>query len=457
MNRRTFLTHTAALAAGTRLLRADSGAEAQTPESILSRIQAPVFPKRDFDITKYGAEAGGVKDCTEAIRKAIAACTKAGGGRVVVPAGVFLTGPIHLDNNVNLFVSEGATLRFSNNPEHYLPVVFTRFEGTECMNYSPLIYAFEKTNIGITGTGTLDGGADAQHWWPWKGGVHKDGGPSQTPDTKALVASGEANVPVKERIYGAGHYLRPNFLQPNRCTNVIFDGLKIRNSPMWEVNPVMCKNVIVRNLDIDTHGPNNDGVDPESCTDVLIENCTFSTGDDCIAIKSGRNADGRRVNAPCANLVIRNCNMKDGHGGVSIGSEVSGGIRNVFVENCQMSSPNLQRALRIKTNSHRGGAIENISFRKVTVGQVAEAVIEVDFYYEEGEGGPFQPVVNNVVVADVTCRKSKYGVFFRGYKTAPIRGVTMSDCTFTNAAKDNLFQNVEEVKLTNVLVNGKKL
>jgi polygalacturonase len=188
---------------------------------------------------------------------------------------------------------------------------------------------------------------------------------------------------------------------------------------------------------------------------MLIENCTFSTGDDCIAIKSGRNVDGRRVNVPTANLIIRNCDMKDGHGGVSIGSEASGGVRNVFVENCRMSSPNLERALRIKTNSYRGGAIENIFFRNVTIGQVAESVIEIDFFYEEGQGGPFKPVVSNVVVSDVTCGKSKYGIYLRGYKDAPIRGLTMSNCKFDNAEKANFLENVESVKMTNVTVNGK--
>ena len=335
-------------------------------------------------------------------------------------------------------------------------MVYTRWEGTECMNYSPLIYAFGKTNIAVTGAGTLDGGSDEAHWWNWKGGARRTG-PNQNEDRNALVASADRNVPVAERVYGAGHYLRPNFIQPYRCTNVLLEGFTVKNSPMWELNPVLCTNVTVRGVSIDTHGPNNDGCDPESCTDVLIENCTFNTGDDCIAIKSGRNADGRRVNVPCSNLIIRNCDMKDGHGGVSIGSEVSGGIRNVFVENCRMSSPSLQRALRIKTNSHRGGAIENIYFRNVTVGQVAEAVIEVDFFYEEGEGGPFKPVVNNVVVSDVTSTKSKYGLYLRGYKSAPIRGLTVSKCTFENAAKDNLIENVESVKMSGVTVNGKTL
>jgi polygalacturonase len=453
MNRRTFLAASTAAALA-------AAAETDEQAAILSRIKAPVFPNRDFDITRYGAAGDGQKDCTDAISKAIAACAAAGGGRVVVPSGIFFTGAIHLESNVNLHVSEGATLRFSRDPRHYMPVVYTRWEGTECMNFSPFIYAFEKTTVGVSGAGTLDGQADCEHWWPWKARTNcgwKKGDPSQEPDRNALMAAGDKNVQVKDRVFGEGHYLRPYFVQPYRCSNVLIEDVRIVNSPMWEINPVMCRNVTVRNVRIETHGPNNDGVDPESCKDMLIENCTFSTGDDCIAIKSGRNADGRRINLPTDGLIIRNCNMKDGHGGVSIGSESSGGVRNVFVENCEMSSPDLERALRIKTNSYRGGAIENIYFRNVNVGQVAESVIEVDFFYEEGEGGPFKPMVNNVVVANVTCGKSKYGVYLRGYKDAPIRGLTMTNCTFDNAAKANFLENVESVKMTDVTVNGKAI
>jgi polygalacturonase len=429
---------------------------AATKAAILKRIQAPKFPRRDFDITSFGAHSGGKELATDAIRQAIVACNKAGGGRVVVPIGTFLTGPVHLLSNVNLYLSEGATLLFSQDPSDYMPVVFTRWEGTECMNYSPLIYAFGATNIAVTGTGTLDGNADADHWWPWKGSRAAAGNTkNQNADRLALLAAGDKDVPVEQRIFGLGHYLRPNFIQPYRCTNVLLEGFKIRRSPMWELNPVLCRNVIMRDIDIDTHGPNNDGCDPECCTDVLVEGCTFNTGDDCMAIKSGRNQDGRRVNRACENLIIRNCTMKDGHGGVSIGSEVSGGIRNVFVENCNMSSPHLDRALRIKTNSYRGGAIENIYFTNVTVGQVATGVIDIDFNYEEGDGGPFPPVVNNIVVSDVTCQKSRHGLYLRGFKTAPIRGLTVTNCDFANAEKGNLLENVESVKLTNVRVNGK--
>jgi polygalacturonase len=418
-------------------------------DAIASGITGPRFPDREFDITKYGAVGDGVTSCTQAIHKAMAACSAAGGGRVVVPAGRFLTGALHLESNVNLYVSKGATLSFSRDRKDYLPLVFTRFEGTECMNYSPFIYAFEKTNVGVSGPGTLDGQASEEYWWPMANKT------KSAADRQAIVAMGDSNVPVEKRNFGEGHLLRPNFVQPYRCTNVLLEDFSIINSPMWELNPVLCKNVVVRNVSIDSHGPNNDGCDPESCDGVLIEGCTFSTGDDCIAVKSGRNTDGRRVNVPCQNVVIRNCKMKDGHGGVSIGSEVSGGIRGIYTDNCQMSSPHLQRALRIKTNSYRGGTIENIVFRNVTVGQVAEAVIEVDFFYEEGEGGPLPPVVRGINVANVTCQKSKYAIFLRGFSNDPISGVSIANCTFNNAAEGVLFQNVKAVDIKDVLVNGK--
>ena len=181
----------------------------------------------------------------------------------------------------------------------------------------------------------------------------------------------EKGVAVSERIFGEGHYLRPQFIQPYRCQNVLIDGVSIVNSPMWEIHPVLCTNVTVRNVKISSHGPNNDGCDPESCTDVLIENCIFDTGDDCIAIKSGRNADGRRLNAPTKNVIVRGCQMKDGHGGITIGSEISGGVSWVFGENCKMDSPNLDHALRVKNNAMRGGLLENFHFRNLEVGQVA--------------------------------------------------------------------------------------
>src|SRR4030095_642244 len=203
---------------------------------ILMRIKPPVFPKRDFVITKFGAKPNGTTDSTAAFREAISACNKAGGGRVVVPAGTFLTGAIHLKSNVNLHVSPGATIKFSRDPNHYLPVVFTRWEGVELMNYSSFIYAFEQKNIAVTGTGTLDGQSDKESWWNWNGSPRteygwKPGMPNQRNARKALMEMSEKGVPVAERMFGAGHYLRPNFIQPYRCQNVLLEGVTIRNSP----------------------------------------------------------------------------------------------------------------------------------------------------------------------------------------------------------------------------------
>jgi polygalacturonase len=460
MTRRTFAGAAwgAYVAAGAAKLAADPADWREQAAAILARLKPPAFPNREFEISKYGAKSGGEAYVTEAIRKAIDACSAAGGGRVVIPRGMFLTGAIHLKSNVNLHVAEGATLRFSRDPKHY-PLVWTRWEGTECMNYSPLIYAFEQTNLAITGTGTLDGQADREHWWDWKatGNWVVKGSPNQAADRAALVAMGDKDTPVRERIFGEGHYLRPQFLQPYRSQNVLIEGVTIRNSPMWEINPVLCRNVTVRNVSIVSHGPNNDGCDPESCQDVLVTGCTFDTGDDCIAIKAGRNRDGRRVNTPCENLIIEHCTMKDGHGGVSIGSEVSGGVRNVFVRDCRMSSPNLDRALRIKTNSYRGGVIENISFHDVTVGEVSHDVIQIDYFYEEGPGGPFHPMVRNVDIGGVTSEKADYALNLRGYATDPISNVSVEHCRFKNAAKSNLLEHVEGLRVDDVEVNGKPM
>jgi polygalacturonase len=237
---------------------------------ILARIKAPVFPDREFPITRFGAEAGGVADASEAIRKAITACADAGGGRVVVPAGIFLTGPIHLKSGVNLHLDGGATLLFTTNTQAYLPAVFTRFEGMELYSYSPLIYAFEQENIAVTGEGVLDGQAADSNWWAMKGGSRATDQAARTSQTAArrrLVDMVARGVPVPERRFGDGSYLRPAFIQPYRCKNVLIEGVRIRRSPMWEINPVLCTNVTVRGVNIVTHGPNNDSRILPRCVD----------------------------------------------------------------------------------------------------------------------------------------------------------------------------------------------
>jgi len=436
-------------------------------DAIVRRIQPPAIPKRDFDILSFGAKGDGVTDCSAAITAAIAAASKAGGGRVVFPAGRFLTGAIHLKSHVGIHLDKATTLAFSRDPKHY-PVVFSRWEGVELMNYSAFIYAYEQTDIAITGAGTLDGQADEKNWWPWKGTSLGLNGPNAAPPTTTVAPSpvnqnaararlidmGARGVPVAERVFGEGSYLRPNFIQPYKCQRVLIEGVTIINSPMWEIHPVLSRDVVVRGVTINTHGPNNDGCDPESCDGVLIEKCTFDTGDDCIAIKSGRNNDGRRVNVPSQNIVIRDCDMKDGHGGVVIGSEISGGARNIYAERCRMDSPRLDRALRLKTNSVRGGFIEHVVMRDVTVGQVAEAVVTIDFTYEEGNAGSFPPNVHDIRVERVTSQKSKYGMLLRGYANAPISDVRITDCAWAGVASGDLIEHVKDVVLTNVRFNG---
>jgi polygalacturonase len=266
-----------------------------------------------------------------------------------------------------------------------------------------------------------------------------------------LFAQAEAGVPVAERVYGAGHYLRPSFVETYRCENVLIEGITIRNAPMWLIHPVLSNNVIVSGVRAVSAGPNNDGCNPESSTDVLIENSLFDTGDDCIAIKSGRNADGRRLAAPSERIVVRGCRMRAGHGGVTIGSEVSGSVRDVFVEHTEMSSPDLDRGIRFKTNAVRGGVIENVFVRDVEIGETG-AAIDIDMQYEEGAAGPFVPVVRNILVERLTVRQARYAFFIRGLPGAPVRGLVVRDSSFDAVTRGSVLDHVEDLLLHNVVI-----
>jgi len=425
----------------------------QVVPTILERIQAPEFPDRDFNVTDFGATADGRTDCTEAIRRAIAACHKAGGGRVIVADGTFITAAVHLKSGVNLHVATGATLKFIPDPAKYLPVVLTRFEGVECLNYSPLIYAYEQQNIAVTGGGTLDGSASWETWWNMVVKAQQTNSPQSG---RLLLSFGEQGTPVTERVFGEGHLLRPNFIQPFRCLNILIEGVTITNAPMWNINPVLSTNITVRGVTVTSHGPNNDGCNPDSSRDVLIENCLFDTGDDCIAIKSGKNADGRRVNVPSENIIIRNCVMKDGHGGVVLGSETSGGVRNVFAEDCVMDSPNLDRALRLKTNAERGGAIENIFFRNVKVGRVAHSLLTIDLVYSRIYDGPFPPTVRNIEMRNVTAASSPRALWVVGTTNSIIEGVRVIDCVFNGVEGPDVLTYSGSIQLENVTVTPAK-
>lgn len=404
-------------------------------------IHPPVFADRTYSITAYGADSHATAAANQtAINRAITACAQAGGGKVIVPPGLWNTGAITLKSHVNLVVSKGATLLFAFDTKLY-PLVLTRWEGQDCMNYSPMIYAYGAKDIAITGGGIIDGGGSNDTWWQWCGAVRfgwREGTPCQRNGGRPLLQQwNEDGVAAARRRLGDGYYMRPQLINLNRCDGILIDGVTLLRAPFWVIHPLLSRNITIRNVHVENNGPNGDGCDPESCDGVLIEDCFFSTGDDCIAIKSGRNADGRRWKTPCQNIIIRRCTMTDGHGGVVVGSEVSGGCNNVFVEDCSMDSPNLERVLRLKTNTCRGGIIENIFMRNVEVGQCREAVLKINMDYDHNENSRrgYNPVVRNVFMDNVNCRKSNYGVMIIALDTVTnVCGIHVSNCHFDNVA-----------------------
>jgi len=462
-SRRTLLTTGAltvagALTAGTPAFAAERGdcergAWAQVPR-ILARVRPPRFPRRSFPITRYGAVGDGLTDNTEAFAKAIAACHCAGGGRVLVPAGAFLTGAIHLRSNVELHVSDGATIRFSPDPAKYLPVVLTRWEGTECYNYSPFIYAYGQRNVAVTGPGTLDGQARLGPWESW----YANGGP-QGADQRELRRMGAEGVPVAQRQFGAGHYLRPKMVQFYRCENVLVSDLTIMDPPMWTVHPVLSRNVTVRNVTVHSFLYNTDGCDPESSSYVHITGCRFDTNDDCIAVKAGRDEDGHRIGVPSANIVIERCKFSGRWGGVAVGSEMSGGVRNLFARNCEINPVDfpgrypVKFPLYVKTNKLRGGFIDGVHLRDFTGGRVEREALYVILNYNNQVG------TRPVLVRDITAERivldgARTAVYLNGLETDHIQGVHVRDSVFTNVRQPNLVTFTDDLTFDNVTING---
>lgn len=431
---------------------------------IIQNIPETKFINKQYNIKDFGAVGDGKTINTLAFEKAIKACAGNGGGKVVVPNGKYLTGAIHLQSNVNLHLEDQAEILFSINPKDY-PIVHTSWEGTEVMNYSPLIYAKNKTNVAITGKGILNGQADSTNWWVWSGGKSygwQKGIPSQNDpaNREVLVDMAEKGVPVSERVFGDGRYLRPNFIEFFQCNTVLVKDVTIINAPFWILHPLKSNNIIIDGVTVNSHGPNNDGCDPEYSQNIIIRNCTFNTGDDCIAIKSGRDADGRRVAIPSKNIIVQNCKMIDGHGGVVIGSEISAGVNNVFVENCVMDSPNLDRVIRIKTNSRRGGVIEDVFVRNIEVGTVKECVLKLNMFYNVygSQTGNFIPVIRNINLENVKVKNGgKYSVWAEGYAASPVENITLKNVVIQRVDSLYKLKNVKNINFINTYINDQKV
>ena len=432
---------------------------------IEKQIKETSFPDRSFLITDFGARKNTpYEPCHEAINQAILSCCLSGGGRVVVPAGEFYVGPIILKSNVNLHLEKGAKLKFIPKQSLYFPAVLTRWEGIDCYNAHPLIYANGGTNIAITGKGVIDGQASNETWWHMSGHPRfgwKEGMTSQKKGGRdRLFHLAENFEPVYKRKMTPQDGLRPQLVNLNNCDRILIEDVTLTNSPFWIIHPVFCENLIVRRARMVSRGPNTDGCDPESTKNVLIEGCYFDTGDDCIAIKSGRNADGRKWNIPSENIIVRNCHMKDGHGGVVVGSEISGGFKNLFIENCTMDSPEQDRAIRIKSNTCRGGIVENIYARNIKVGECKDAILRINLKYESDENcnRAYDPIVKNVYIENVTSQKSKYGVFIDGLDDRiNIYNVNLDNCRFENVKNGNYLYKCKDVRFNNLFVNGEQI
>lgn len=392
----------------------------------LPKFDIPIFPQRTFDIKDYGAVEGGSQAATLAFKEAVNACHEAGGGRVIVPEGKWLSGPIHLKSNVNLHVEKGAEILFSEEFDDYLPVVLIQRGGFFCYNYSPPIYAYQVENIALTGEGTLNG--QGKTWWPWK---------QKQPGMVRLFEMGKSGVPITDRVFGTeSDGVRPPFIQFIESKNILIEGVTIKDGPSWNLHPVFCENLIIRGITIQSRGPNNDGIDIDGCKNVLIENAVLDVGDDAICLKSGRDEEAWEIGRPTENVIVRNCEVKSGHGGFVIGSEMSAGISNVLVYDCHFTGT--ARGIRMKSRLGRGGVVENIHIHDITMDSIKNEAIIMSLRYD-GEpierdmdyqqlAGSHPPTFRNIYMENISCTSAGKALVLEGLPG----GEYLRDISFKN-------------------------
>lgn len=414
-------------------------------DAIVKRIQLPQFPAYKIKVTQLGAKGDSISNDKPAFDKAMALCKKNKGGTIIVPKGIYtLNGPIHFVSNVNLQIDAAAKIRFSDNPNHYLPMVLTSWEGTMIYNFSPLIYANNCTNIAISGTGTIDG-EGSKIWNSFKSKEKAD-----------KMTSREMNhntTPIQDRKFGANHFLRPQLIQFLNCKNILVENVKIEDAPFWCLHFLKSDNITIRGLKYDAHNANNDGIDLEYAKDVLIENIDFNNADDNIAIKAGRDHEGRANAAfPSQNIVIRNCRFKGLHG-VVLGSEMSAGIKNVYIDNC-ITVGYLKRGIYFKTNADRGGFIKNIFVKNIHLDEVEDCIYITANYM--GEGSEFPSDVSDIYLSDITCNKVREtAIIIQGYSQKKVRNVFLNNIEVKSAKNGMTIQNTENVTFTDVVIGQK--
>ncbi|MEQ9296934.1 MAG: glycoside hydrolase family 28 protein [Cyclobacteriaceae bacterium] len=437
---------------------------AQVP-AILERIVPPTFPENEFILTDFGAVGDSVTNSLPAMTEAITACNKAGGGTIIVPAGqFFMEGPIHMKSNVHIYLEEGARIFFTSDHEKYLPAVKVRWEGTLCYNFSPLIYAYQQTNIAITGKGEIDGAA--KEW-------SREWRKVQNPEKDVLRQMGNDTIPVEQRVFANGfldldgdgkddgygdgklHYLRPSLVVFYECENILLEGVSFKNSPFWTIHPVFSKNITIRDIDVFGEVLNDDGIDPDSCEDVLIEGCTVVTHDDAISIKAGRDQDAWH-RPGSKNIIIRDNDLLSGVNALCIGSEMSGGVMNVFAENNRIGGG--KHALNFKCNLDRGGQVQNIYLRNTQIESCDEAMFIFRMDYHGYRGNNYPTKFNDFYVSGITCDSVKEKPFkIVGVADEPISRIMLDDIKINQAGIDSQIEHTSDIVFNNVTVNGENI